>query len=123
MEPPHDKRFTLLQATRFFPSSLSPHFVRLPLPVVAGKRSPAITKEALLGMKADLAPAAASFAVAGLSVVCFACTSSSLLIGLDVVEQELHKGLAEGGFYGASSGFDGAPSGRPRCTSLSRAVF
>ena len=64
-----------------------------------GSPSAAINKESLKNMRPDLAPTAATFAIPNIRVVCFACTASSFLIGMDRVDEELRSGLRNGGFY------------------------
>lgn len=68
------------------PSGVGMHFARLSNPDT-------ITNETLLAQADNLAPAAASLLPDGsLDVVCYGCTSGSLLIGEDRVHAELNRG-------------------------------
>ena len=69
-----------------FPAGVGLHFTRAPMP-------DSITEANLLAQVHDLAPAAATLLPDGsLDVVCYACTSGSLLIGEDRVCAELQRG-------------------------------
>ncbi len=71
---------------RLRPDGVGMHFARAAIP-------DSITSETLLAQKELLAPAAASLLPDGsLDVVCYACTSGSLVIGQDRVHAELNKG-------------------------------
>lgn len=69
-----------------YPAGVGLHFARAPMP-------DSITEANLLAQVHDLAPAAATLLPDGsLDVVCYACTSGSLLIGEDRVCDELKRG-------------------------------
>ncbi len=69
-----------------FPNGVGLHFARAPMP-------DSITEANLLAQVHDLAPAASTLLPDGsLDVVCYACTSGSLLIGEDRVCAELKRG-------------------------------
>lgn len=71
---------------RFRPDGVGMHFARAAIP-------DSITSETLTAQADLLAPAAASLLPDGsLDVVCYACTSGSLVIGEDRVHAELNKG-------------------------------
>lgn len=71
---------------RFRPDGVGMHFARAAIP-------DSITSETLMAQADLLAPAAASLLPDGsLDVVCYACTSGSLVIGQDRVHAELNKG-------------------------------
>ncbi|MEQ9488569.1 MAG: arylmalonate decarboxylase [Alphaproteobacteria bacterium] len=71
---------------RLRPDGVGIHFARAAIP-------DSITSETLLAQKDLLAPAAASLLPDGsLDVVCYACTSGSLVIGQETVHAELKKG-------------------------------
>jgi len=71
---------------RLFPAGVGLHFARAPIP-------DAITEATLLAQADDLAAAAATLLPDGsLDVVCYACTSGSLVIGEDRVCRELKRG-------------------------------
>ncbi len=75
-----DDMFTLM------PDGVGVHFARAPIP-------DSITVASLMRQAEDLAPAAATLLPDGsLDVVCYACTSGSLVIGEDRVLAELNKG-------------------------------
>ncbi|MBT4890043.1 MAG: arylmalonate decarboxylase [Rhodospirillales bacterium] len=68
------------------PTGVGVHFARAPIP-------DSITNETLLAQADHLAPAAATILPDGsLDVVCYGCTSGSLVIGEDRVFSELNKG-------------------------------
>jgi len=68
------------------PEGVGIHFARAPIP-------DSITVETLARQVDDLAPAAATLLPDGsLDVVCYACTSGSLVIGEERVHDELRKG-------------------------------
>ena len=71
---------------RLIPDGVGLHFTRAPMP-------DSITEANLLAQADDLAPAAATLLPDGsLDVVCYACTSGSLLIGEERVCAELKRG-------------------------------
>jgi maleate isomerase len=71
---------------RLIPDDIGLHFTRAPMP-------DSITEANLLAQVHDLAPAASTLLPDGsLDVVCYACTSGSLLIGEDRVCAELKRG-------------------------------
>lgn len=68
------------------PAGVGVHFARAPIP-------DSITAESLARQLHDLAPAAATLLPDGsLDVVCYACTSGSLVMGEQRVHEELRKG-------------------------------
>lgn len=72
---------------RLCPPGVGMHFARL-------SNSDSITNETLLAQADNLAPAAALLLPDGsLDVVCYACTSGSLVIGEERVHQELNRGV------------------------------
>jgi maleate isomerase len=71
---------------RLCPEGVGVHFARAPIP-------DSITNATLAAQVDHLAPCAASFLPDGsLDVVCYACTSGSLIIGEERVHEELNKG-------------------------------
>jgi maleate isomerase len=71
---------------RMRPPGVGVHFTRSPI-------SDAITVESLSSMRANLAAAAAMVTPdAGLNVICYACTSGTVVMGEEEVIAELHRG-------------------------------
>ena len=74
---------------RLCPEGVGVHFTRAPIP-------DSITNATLAAQVDHLAPCAESFLPDGsLDVVCYACTSGSLVIGEERVQEELNKGAPQ----------------------------
>lgn len=74
---------------RWVPDGVGVHFTR-------GNNSDQITSESLGAMINSLAPAATVLAPnAGLDVICYACTSGSVVMGEEAIQAELRKGAPD----------------------------